>query len=224
MNLLRPLLVVDLFAGLLGWSQPFLDRGHRVFSVEINPRFQGISLYADVLTLTPPLVPFLPDVLLASPPCTYFTVMSIGRNWTRDHQPRNENAANAVKLVQKVVELEAYWRLKAEEDGRRFYFVNENPRAKLRKLPVLAAFERRTVTYCQYGERRMKPTDLWGVFPPSLQLKPPCNNGDPCHVSAPRGSRTGTQGMASDVSAKIPYALALDVCLAAERDVTRRAA
>lgn len=29
------------------------------------------------------------------------------------------------------------------------------------------------------------------------QFKPMCKNGDLCHVSAPRGSRTGTQGLKS---------------------------
>ena len=28
-----------------------------------------------------------------------------------------------------------------------------------------------------------------------LRLKPPCKNGDPCHERAPRGSRTGLQGV-----------------------------
>ena len=52
---------------------------------------------------------------------------------------------------------------------------------------------RYTVTYCQYGDDRMKPTDIWTNHP-SPKFKPPCKNGDSCHVSAPRGSRTGTQG------------------------------
>lgn len=103
--------------------------------------------------------------------------------------------------------------------GKPAFFVIENPRAKLRKLPVVADLERRTVTYCQYGEERMKPTDLWGVFPPSLVLKGACKQGMPCHVAAPRGSTTGTQGMSSAESAKIPYELALAVCLAAENDI-----
>lgn len=98
----------------------------------------------------------------------------------------------------------------------RLGFIIENPRAKLRKLPVVADLPRVTVTYCQYGETRMKPTDLWGRFPAGLTFKPPCANGASCHVSAPRGSTTGTQGMDSAESARIPYALALSVCLAAE--------
>ena len=53
---------------------------------------------------------------------------------------------------------------------------------------------RYTVTYCQYGDNRMKPTDIWTNHP-CPKFKPPCKNGDPCHVSAPRGSQTGTQGL-----------------------------
>lgn len=42
--------------------------------------------------------------------------------------------------------------------------------------------------------RRMKPTDILTNHP-NTKFKPTCKNGDPCHVSAPRGSRTGTQGI-----------------------------
>ena len=40
----------------------------------------------------------------------------------------------------------------------------------------------------------MKPTDIFTNYP-FPDFKPPCKNGDPCHVAAPRGSRTGTQGI-----------------------------
>lgn len=40
----------------------------------------------------------------------------------------------------------------------------------------------------------MKPTDIWTNHP-EPNFKPPCKNGDPCHVSAPRGAKTGTQGI-----------------------------
>lgn len=48
------------------------------------------------------------------------------------------------------------------------------------------------MTYCQYGERYMKPTDIWTNHP-DPRFKPPCRNGDPCHERAPRGSRSGLQ-------------------------------
>ena len=53
---------------------------------------------------------------------------------------------------------------------------------------------RYTITYCQYGDTRMKPTDIWTNHP-NPNFKPMCHNGDSCHESAPRGSKTGTQGL-----------------------------
>ena len=65
-------------------------------------------------------------------------------------------------------------------------------------------YPRYTVTYCQYGETRMKPTDIWTNHP-APDFKPPCKNGDPCHEPAPRGARTGTQKLKNSVEkARIP--------------------
>lgn len=42
-------------------------------------------------------------------------------------------------------------------------------------------------------KERMKPTDIWTNHPnPGFKLM--CKNGDSCHIAAPRGSKTGTQG------------------------------
>ena len=75
----------------------------------------------------------------------------------------------------------------------KFYFI-ENPRGGMRKMTWMQGIPRYTVTYCQYGDTRMKPTDIWTNHP-NPQFKPMCKNGDPCHVPAPRGSKTGTQGL-----------------------------
>ena len=42
---MRPLRVLDLFAGLEGWSEPFRERDHDVISVDLDPRFD-VSLEA----------------------------------------------------------------------------------------------------------------------------------------------------------------------------------
>ena len=95
------------------------------------------------------------------------------------------------------------------------YFFVENPRGKLRKLGLFNGIaERTTVTSCQYGDTRMKPTDIWtnnlhSVFNPNgWKPRPICKNGDSCHVSAPRGSQTGTQGIKGNYErSKIPKQL-----------------
>lgn len=121
------------------------------------------------------------------------------------YEPKSETGRIGQALLE--------WTLAVIDHHKPAVFVIENPRALMRKMPQLQHLERRTVTYCQYGMPYMKPTDLWGGFPRTLKLLPPCNNGDPCHESAPRGAKTGVQGVPGDVAAKIPNALAAIVAV-----------
>jgi len=215
--------VLDLFAGLESGTRPFADRGHEVVTTDIHAVFKttvpGDLLDDDIVGTVLALGPY--DFVWASPPCQGFSVMNIGRNWYHDGTPKTDTARMGLRLVERALEVIDLIRPQA--------FIIENPRAKLRKLPAVSGLERRTVTLCQYGMPYMKPTDLWGGFPPGLVLRPMCKNGDPCHVSAPRGSRTGSQGTlrsmqtfkdgtpeATAAYRRIPYDLAMDICVAAE--------
>lgn len=211
--------VADLFCGLKGWSRPFRDRGHETWTTDIEAGFEP-DLVADILTVSASDFPWRPDVLLASPPCEAFSTMVMGRNWTHSGEPKTEKAELARTLIQQTVNL--------IEELQPTYFVIENPRARLRTLGFVPYVDRRTVWYCRLGEPVAKPTDLWGGFPPSLRLPDMCHNGNPDHIAAPRGSRTGTQGIGrgkadAATRAKIPYALGLTVCLAAEADLAEGA-
>ena len=72
----------------------------------------------------------------------------------------------------------------------------------LRKMPFMQGLPRVTIWYCQYGDDRAKPTDIWSnhIYDPMFnpngwKPRPECWNGrEDCHESAPRGSKTGTQG------------------------------
>ena len=44
----RPLRVVDLFSGLNGWTAPFRDHGHHVFSIDFDERFDAASDVGEV--------------------------------------------------------------------------------------------------------------------------------------------------------------------------------
>lgn len=224
--------VLDLFAGLCGWSEAFAERGHDVRSLDFDERFD-VTYHADVMTFSADdLDDWRPDIVLASPPCEGFSVMNIGRNWGRAtdaiipgqwHEPKSETARIGLMLVQRTRQL--------IDELQPRYFVIENPRAKLRKLPVMSDVERRAVWYCHYGETTAKPTDLFGVFPEAFVAERECHNqhvrhaSDCCcrdHASAPRGSTTegsiqGVKGKDSDaVRAKVPHALSLAMCIAAE--------
>lgn len=199
--------VLDLFSGLGGWSAAFKDRGHDVVTVDFNPDFKP-TIAADVLELRPDQVPGPWDVILASPPCECFSMAAGDSHWLPGYVPK-PTAEHAIRIVAAS--------LKLIQDLAPRYWVMENPRAMLRKISFMGKYPRKTVTYCQFGDTSMKPTDLWGRFPPNLRLPPMCSNGDSCHEAAPRGSKTGTQGKngAAD-RAVVPYALSLRVCLALE--------
>jgi hypothetical protein len=209
--------VLDLCAGLGGWSAAFKDRGHDIVTLDNEPRF-GCTITMDILQFEPSLDY---DIVLASPPCEKFSVGGFHQQAFRQYfkpgdsteyyEPVNDAGRLAIAIVQRCIEI-------IREIQPRFWIV-ENPRGLLRKLDIVPNGPPEEIWYCRYGERRAKPTDLWGGFPPSMVLEPICHNGNPDHIRAPRGSTTGTQGMNTDKAAKIPYALSLAVCVAAELDL-----
>jgi hypothetical protein len=203
--------VLELFAGSRSVGKAAESLGYNVFSSDIN-EFEGIDYAVDILEFDINKVPFTPDIIWASPPCTYFSVASIGKHWNKDHTPKSDNAMFGVKMVQKTIDI-----IK-ELSPKKWYM--ENPRGKLRKLQVVKGLPRTTVWYCKYGDTRAKPTDIWTNNLYSLlnsngwNPRPECFNGnkDCHHESAPRGSRTGTQGLKGNYNrSKIPHELCIEI-------------
>lgn len=207
--------VLELFAGTRSIGRAFERRGHDVYSVEWCKDFKDIDLYADIgtLTVTDVIERFgHPDVIWASPDCTTYSVAAISRHrWkdpkTKDLIPISEYAQFCDRVNQHVLDL-------IRQLQPRYFFI-ENPRAGMRKMSWMQGIPRYTVTYCQYGERRAKPTDIWTNHP-NPQFKPPCKNGDTCHDAAPRGARTGAQAITNPIEkARIPDMLCehiVDIC------------
>ena len=191
------MVVLELFAGTRSISKAFEAKGHKAFSVEWDRNFKNISLYADISKLTAKdiikLCGGVPNVIWASPDCTTYSIAAISRHRKQNVETGNLDAvSDYAKFCDKTNKhlLDLIAELKPQ-----FYFI-ENPRGGLRKMDFMKGLYRYTVTYCQYGDNRMKPTDIWTNHP-NPKFKPPCHNGDACHESAPRGSKTGTQGLKS---------------------------
>lgn len=213
--------VLELFAGTRSIGKAFEAKGHKVFSVEWDKSFGNIDLYEDINTITAEdiIQKFgRPDVIWASPDCSTFSVAAISKHRRKNKatgslDPITDYAKFCDEVDQNVLRL-------IEELKPKFWFI-ENPRGGMRKMEWMQGLPRYTVTYCQYeldkpvNERRMKPTDIWTNHS-DPQFKPPCNNGDLCHASAPRGSQTGTQAMkGSKERGVIPEALCqhiVDIC------------
>ena len=190
--------ILELFAGKRSIGKAFEAVGDEVFSVEWNKEFNDIDLYKDIgqLTSNEILEKFgRPDVIWASPDCSSYSVAAISKHRRKDKVtgnliPITDYAKFCDNVNKHVIDL-------IKELNPKYYFI-ENPRGGMRKMIWMQDLPRYTVTYCKYGEERMKPTDIWTNHPNPMFL-PPSKNGDSDHISSPRGSKTGTQGIKGSV-------------------------
>ena len=203
--------VLELFAGSRSVGKVAEEMGFEVFSVDVKD-FEGIDLVKDIEFLTLEDISFQPDVIWASPPCTTYSIAAVSHHRLNGN-PISDFAIKSDKLVLKTLELITYFQCK--------YFI-ENPRGMLRKQKFMSGIPRTTVTYCSYGDDRMKPTDIWSnnikdIFNKDGWIpKPICFNGNKkCHHDpAPRGSKTGTQGRKNNYErSKIPTQLIKEILL-----------
>jgi hypothetical protein len=190
----KQLKVLEFFAGTKSISKTFEEHGHITYTIEWDKSHPDISRYDDVNKVTADeiLRDFgRPDVIWASFDCTTFSMAGISH-----HRKKNEETGNldAVSEYAKQCDIVDQHVLQLINELKPTYFYIENPRAGLRKMSWMKGIPRYTVTYCQYGEKYMKPTDIFTNHP-NPKFKPPCKNGSPCHEAAPRGSRTGLQGI-----------------------------
>ena len=185
--------LLELFAGTRSIGKAFEEKGHEVFSVEWDRSFENIDLYKDIYELSAKeiLDKFgKPDVIWASPDCSSYSIAAISHHRKREENGNLAPVSEYAKFCDRVNQhtLNLIMTL-----SPKYWFI-ENPRGGMRKMDFMHGLPRYTVTYCQYGDTRMKPTDIWTNHP-DPNFKPACKNGDPCHEKAPRGSITGTQGL-----------------------------
>ncbi len=200
--------LLELFAGSRSIGNVGDELGYNVFSVDWKP-FDDIDLSIDVEEMSIDDVPFIPDVVWASPDCTTYSIAACSTHRTNSVEPKSEYARKCDRVNQHFISLIKQW---LALNPLMVFFI-ENPRGMLRKMPFMQEFKRHTIWYCQYGDDRAKPTDIWTNSKKWIP-RPPCSNGNTeCHhQSAPRGSRTGTQGRKGSYDrSKIPRELCLDI-------------
>lgn len=199
--------MLEVFSGTGRMSQAFRERGWDAKTIDNT---YSSDLQIDARSLTKRKVIELcggePDFLWMSPPCTAFSVASIGTHWGGGHRayiPKTQTAKIGLELLAKCHEIRSWF------PGA--LWMIENPMGVMRKMPSMQDHIRHTITFCQYGEKRMKPTDIWtnveGWVP-----RPRCKNGAPCHDRAPRGAKTGTQGLKGAYErGALPYELCTEI-------------
>ena len=197
--------ILDLWCGTKSATAAFEDHGYEIVSVDINQKFNP-TICKDILDVTVEelraLGPF--DFGWASVECKVYSIANMAkRHWkmdsegwaipvTGDAKEMNERVKHTIALLSILCPC----------------WVVENPRAMLRKQKFMQNIERQTITYCTYGDSRMKPTDLWGKFPQYWVARTMCKPESSCHDSAPRGSNhSGTNALSYEERIQVPYAL-----------------
>ena len=211
--------ILELFSGTCIFSANASSRGHNVMSVDIVDRSQWAghpTHMNDIRSISPQSVRTWfngekVNLIWASPDCKCYSVAGFHHQHFNlpSTQPLTDQAKESEELIRHMI-----WLI--QEIDPDFYFI-ENPRGLLRKMPFMRAFPRTTITYCQYGDSRMKPTDIWGRWPRTWAPRPMCNNGDDCHEPGPRGSwKTGTNALDYEGRIALPLGLVTDVLLSLE--------
>ncbi len=214
--------VLELFAGTRSIGRAFERHGHEVLSVDWDEQFPDIDIQDDVMNVyARDIVERIGhvDVVWASPDCTTYSIAAIAHHRTREDSGNLAGVSDYARACDRVnMHLHNLMLMLTPP----LWFI-ENPRGGMRKMDFMHGLERYTVTYCQYGDDRMKPTDIWTNHP-DPRFKPMCKNGDPCHTAAPRGAKTGTQGRSGSVErSRIPDELCEHIVTISEEHLARLA-
>lgn len=207
---------IELFAGTCSFSNVAKERGHQTWTTDYNIKFNcdltGDILQYDIQKQIQDQLDTLKkgDCIWMSPVCTKWSLAAGNTYWDEFRMPRREqDCMEAIKMMM-------FCRYVADYCAKKkIWFVIENPNG--RAVWILDNQYLNRCWYCQYGDSRAKPTNLWTNIPMEFRT---CFNGnkDCHHESAPRGSKTGTQGLKGDMARSIiPNQLCEEILIEIER-------
>jgi len=163
---------IEFFAGSQSFSKVAKERGHNVFTTDINEKLPGIDYYCDIMDFDPKNIPFIPDVVWASPDCATWSLTSGNTHYdSGSTNPKTEKAILAKKHIDKTLEI---IKLFLDVNPNLLYYI-ENPVGRLKHYiasnQILAVPFFHRLSQCQYGNEFKKPTDIFsndGAFIPKL--------------------------------------------------------
>lgn len=184
---------VELFAGTKSFSKVAILKGYETFTVD-NDIQHNPDLCGDLLSemIQDQVMAKIKDadIVWMSPVCTYWSLSAGNTYWTRNRMPRNEKTIEGIKMMLFCRHVADY----CVKHNKIFFIENPNGRA----VWILDNQYLKRAWYCQYEDSRAKPTNIWTNL--NIKFKTCSNNNKECHhESAPRGSKTGTQGLKGSI-------------------------
>jgi hypothetical protein len=222
---------IELFVGSGSLTKIARNRGHKMFTVDIE-QYGQTDLIKDIEFLKLKDLPYIPDFWWVGFPCTSYSIAGI-RHHRINKKPISDFALKSDRMMLNVINL-------IKQTPNSIFYI-ENPRGVLRKMDFMQKFDRTTVTYCSYGDIRMKPTDIFtnnlkSLFNPNgWNPLPMCwNNNKKCHHEpSPRGQtvrkakskglflfKGGTEKLKNNYErSKMPYLLCEEIIKATEKKI-----
>ena len=180
--------VLELFSGTGSVGKIVEKIGNcQVISVDVNAETAGYNptIVCDVLLFDFKNLGFIPDIIWASPPCQTYSGMAGGKHRTKeDMNPKTEVGRLGKKILERTVEIISYF----EDLNPDLLFYMENPHQGLMKyeqsvLSNLPMHKMAVVSYCKYGFRYRKNTDVWTNDRIWIKIAKRCTKDTPCeHV------------------------------------------
>ena len=200
----KKLNVIDLFSGLGGFSQAFLDRGHYVERYDFNEDFKEVpsTIIKNVFDMSP-IDLEIADVVLASIDCTYFT-------YANDNPDKN-GLELSKQLTKHTLEIIHHASPK--------YWIIENPPGRIKKILGPPIYK---TAWGYWGTPYLKPTWLWGKFP---FMDWPTRYKEPQPKESWNLDSFKTHKFAylcprdSKLRSLVPYAFSEALCLAIEKEL-----
>ena len=191
--------ILEVEKGTGSFSKIAEERGHKTFTIDWLKKFNP-DLCIDVLKLRKEDIPFIPDVIWLSPPCTEYSHAK--RRGIRDLE-------YADKVVKKNLEIIS-WFPKA-------IFILENPQTGLLKnREFMKNIPFTDASYCKYGLPYRKQTRFWNNVNLKLKVcKKDCNfmDGKKHIMSVGNGRKKYTKDIKFSSDKELKYIVPRELCL-----------
>lgn len=158
----KSLKILELFAGSRSFTKVAAIMKHITFTSDIKP-LKNIDYVCDIIEFKTMKVPFIPDVIWASPDCAAWSKAAGSLHFdSKSLVPKTEKAKQALKQIDKTIEIIFYF---LKQNPGLKYFI-ENPVGKLNwylqpgslfsSIPRVV-----TIDQCQYGREHQKSTHIF---------------------------------------------------------------
>jgi len=155
--------VLELFAGKNTFSTIARNEfGANTFTSDIK-KMKGINYVTDIMNFNTDTVPFIPDVIWASPDCSVWSKAAGNLHFNaRSLTPKTQKAENAFLEIDKLMEIIDFYKKK---NPNLYYFI-ENPVGRLGWVLMTGTLFGRVdykvrITQNSYGKIFRKPTDIF---------------------------------------------------------------